>query len=1124
MSLWRLIKRSLIFYWRTNIGILLSVLVGTAILVGALAVGDCVHYSLKMMVNKRLGTVDYALILRDKFFRDKLADELAAELHTTVAPLLHRRGLIANSSGTRHVNRIEILGVDERFYKIGAVKNPLDSNWADGVILNKPLAVRLAASVGDEVVLRIEKPGLMPREVPLSPDFDLSTAFRRTVKAIATDSEFGHFSLQANQVAPMNAFVPIQWLQEKLGRSAQANMMLMASSPPNSITVEKADEDIKKCWQLGDIGLELRKLDRQNALEIRSKRVFINDSLAEAAMRADGNAVGILTYFVNELRLNDKATPYSMITAMGPSAGTSGFIPMDMRDDEIIISRWLADDLEARVGDLLELTYFVLGPMRTLVEQKSQFRVRQILHKDSPAIDPELMPDFPGLADVDNCRDWKPGVPIELGKIRTSDEDYWRRYRGSPKAFVTLKAGQAMWSNRYGSITAIRYKQGRVSEQDITTVLLNAVEPASVGLFFQPVRQRGEKASDQATNFGQLFLGFSMFLIIAAAVLMALVFVFGVESRTQQVGLLLAVGFSPKLVRRLFFMEGAILAALGAIAGTAAGLFYTKAMIYGLATGWQILVSGSPIHFYVKPATMFVGALGAAAISLLTIWMTVRHQVSRPAHQLLAGIPQWQFFGGTAILAVSSLHGLEARATQPLSKGKIGLWVTVVAVVGAVLLFGIVGTTDSESVSAIFFGVGALLLIAGLGLSQTLLRLIRSGWNRPMVSLIGLGLRNSTRRSGRSLAVVGLLACGIFLVIAVGANRHDTLTDTQERDSGTGGFMLFGESTIGVLQDLNSKSVRQSMGLDDSALEGVKILQLRVRDGDDASCFNLNRAQTPRLLGVQPARMQERGAFKFVEAIKDNKQADRWKLLDNNYGEDVVPAIGDYATIIWALGRSIGDELEYTDDEGQKFRLRLVGILKNSILQGTLIISEDQFIKRFPSESGYRMFLIDAPQDKTDVVTEKLSTALRDYGLELTDAKQRLAEFSAIENTYLSVFAILGGLGLILGSMGLGVLVLRNILERRGELAMLQAVGFRKRGLKQLVFYEHWFLVLGGLTCGIVAALVAIVPAIKSPATEIPYFSLILTIIAIAVSGVIWIWMATVFALGGKMLEALRNE
>jgi len=1107
MSLWRLIKRSLIFYWRTNIGILLSVLVGTAILVGALAVGDCVHYSLKIMVNKRLGTVDYALILRDKFFRDKLADELESELHITVAPLLHRRGLIANSSGTRHVNRIEVLGVDERFYKIGAVKNPLDSNWADGVILNKPLAERLAASVGDEVVLRIEKPGLMPREVPLSPDFDLSTAFRRTVKAIATDSEFGHFSLQANQIAPMNAFVPMRWLQEKLGRSAQVNMLLVASSPPNSITIEKADEAIKKCWQLGDIGLELRKLDRQNALEIRSNRVFVDDSLAEAAMKADGNAIGILTYFVNELRLGNKTTPYSMVTAMGPSAGTSGFVPMDMRDDEIIISRWLADDLGARVGDSLELTYFVLGPMRTLVEQKSQFRVRQILHKDSPAIDPELMPDFPGLADVDNCRDWNPGVPIELGKIRTSDEDYWRQYRGSPKAFVTLKAGQAMWRNRYGSITAIRYKQSGVSEQDIATALLSAVEPASVGLFFQPVRQRGEKASDKATNFGQLFLGFSMFLIIAAAVLMALVFVFGVESRTQQVGLLLAVGFSPKLVRRLFFVEGAILAALGAIAGTAAGLFYTKAMIYGLATGWQILVSGSTIDFYVKPSTLFVGALGAVAISLLTIWLTLRHQVSRPAHQLLAGVPQWQFFGA-----------------RPLSKGKIGLWVSVVAVVGAVLLFGIVGTTDSESVSAIFFGAGALLLIAGLGLSQTLLRLIRSGWNRPMVSLIGLGLRNSTRRSGRSLAVVGLLACGIFLVIAVGANRHDTLTDTQKRDSGTGGFALFGESTIGVLQDLNSKSVRQSIGLDDSVLEGVKILQLRVRDGDDASCFNLNRAQAPRLLGVQPARMQERGAFKLVETIKNDKQADRWKLLDNNYGEDVVPAIGDYATIIWALGRSIGDELEYTDDEGQKFRLRLVGILKNSILQGTLIVSEDQFIKRFPSESGYRMFLIDAPQDKTDVVTEKLSTALRDYGLELTDAKQRLAEFSAIENTYLSVFAMLGGLGLILGSMGLGVLVLRNILERRGELAMLQAVGFRKKRLKQLVFYEHWFLVLGGLTCGIVAALVAVAPAIKSPAAEIPYFSLMLTIIAIAVSGVIWIWMATVFALGGKLLEALRNE
>jgi ABC-type antimicrobial peptide transport system permease subunit len=199
-------------------------------------------------------------------------------------------------------------------------------------------------------------------------------------------------------------------------------------------------------------------------------------------------------------------------------------------------------------------------------------------------------------------------------------------------------------------------------------------------------------------------------------------------------------------------------------------------------------------------------------------------------------------------------------------------------------------------------------------------------------------------------------------------------------------------------------------------------------------------------------------------------------------------------------------------------------MLKNSILQGSLLIAEDEFIRRFPSEDGYRMFLVDSAEGKADSVMDKLSYGLKDFGLELTRAKQRLAEFNAVTNTYLSIFQLLGGLGLILGSVGLGLVVLRNVLERRSELAMLQAVGFNKVTLRKMVFHEHSGLMLCGLACGIAAALVAVGPALKSPGGQVAYFSLVLTIAAIGISGMIWIWTATSLALGGEMLEALRNE
>lgn len=1103
MNLWRLAHRSLTFYWRTNLGVVLTVVASTAILTGALVVGDSVRYSLRRMVLSRLGATQFALISQDRFFRDQLAEELAEELKTTTAPLLQVRGVVSDGEDTRRANSIEVLGVDERFFEIGGSRNPFGENREEGVILNEPLARRLDVGAGDEVVLRIEKPSMMSRDLPLTPDSDLSMAFRLNVKTVASEAEFGRFSLQANQAASLNAYVPLDWIQGKLEQENQANMLLVANSPDASLTLAEANEALKKHWQLGDASLEVRQLKDQSVTEIRSRRVFIDESLTDAAMKTHEGAVGILTYFVNELRVGDKATPYSMVAGMG----TSDIVPSEMKDGEILINQWLADDLDAKVGETIEIRYYVLTSMRKLLERTTSFRVRAIVPMEGPAVDPELMPEFPGLSGVDNCRDWDTGIPIDLDKIRQKDEDYWDTYKGTPKAFVTLKAGRAMWANRYGNLTAVRYPINNNSVDNIADKLSRTIDPASVGLFFQPVRERGMKAGAGSTDFGSLFLGLSMFLVFAAIILTSLIFVFGVEKRSGQIGMLQAVGLTPKTIRRVLFLESGMLALCGAVVGSLVALLYTKTMIYGLETIWRSAVSGSTVSFYARPLTLIGGALGAIFVSLFAIWLTLRKQVSRPARELLAGNVQWQFF-----------------STKRHSKGKIGLWIAIFALVGAVLLLVTLGSGDSGSVSGAFFGAGALLLIAGLGLTSTILKRLGAVWNRTMTSLAGLGLRNSTRRSGRSLAVVGLLACGIFMVIAVSANKHAPLTDARKRDSGTGGFTLYGESAIGLLHDLNSTAGREAMGLDEDNLEGVEVLQLRVRDGDDASCFNLNRAQRPRLLGVQPDRLQTRGSFTFAKVIDDAESQEAWNLLNRDLGEDVIPTIGDYATVIWGLGKSIGDELEYTDEKGRAFRLRIVGMIKNSILQGSLLIAEDEFVERFPSEDGYRMLLVDSPGEKTDKVTDTLSFDLRDFGLALTPTTQRLAEFSAVENTYLSIFQLLGGLGLVLGSVGLGLVVLRNVLDRRGELAMLWAVGFDKVALRKMIFHEHSGLMLFGLICGVVAALVAVGPALSTPGADVGYLSLILTVAGIGISGMIWIWLATAFALSGRMLEALRNE
>ena len=1103
MSLWRLAARSLGFYWRTNAAVFLAVLVATGVLVGALAVGDCVRYTLDGIVQARLGEVEFASSPQGRFFRADLADDLQRELGGSVAGVLQVSGMIANDDGARRVNRVEVLGVNDAFYALGPSRNPFENAAGDGVVLSEAVAARLDARPGDEVLLRIEKVATMPRDVPLVSDEDRTVAFRLKVQAVADDATFARFDLAANQAAPLNVFVSQSWLAGKIEQPGQINMLLAARRKADS-TADELNAAIGKVWQPADAGLEMSKLESQNVLELRSRRIFIEDSLAREAMKADPDAVGVLTYFVNEIRLGDKATPYSMVAALGPGYGD--LIPAEMGTDGIVINQWLADDLGARIGDSIDVTYFVMDVGRTLHEKQGRFRVARIVPLKGAAHDPSLMPAFPGLADVDNCRDWKPGIPIDLDKIRPEDEQYWDEYRGTPKAFITLEAGQSLWRNRYGGLTAVRYPWRDGLDRQVVRYLTTNIDPATVGLFFQPVRERGLRAGRGGTDFGQLFLGLSMFLIGSAVILIGLLFVFGVESRSQQIGLLRAVGWPAKRVRLLLLAEGGLVALFGAIAGVGAGLLYTRLMLLGLSTFWNGAVAGAQIRFHATNMTLLAGGLGGLVAALFAIWIALRRHATLSACELMTG----------------NEEHLTAAASR--SRGRFGILVAVAAFAGAALLLLFMSGGDSQAMAGAFFGAAALLLLGTLGLGHAVLCFVAGGWNRPLVSLQGLGLRNAARRRGRSLGIIGLLACGVFMVVAVGANRHDPPRDVHSRDSGTGGFALYGESSIGILYDLNVESERKALGLTDPELGGMKAVQFRLYEGDDASCLNLNRAQRPRLLAVQPESLQSRGAFKFTAQTPNSQGKTGWNLLGMELEDGAVPAIGDYPTVFWALGKNIGDEVEYIDEMGRPFRVRIVGMLASSILQGSLIIAEKEFVARFPSVDGYRVLLLDAGTDKMETVTQKLSSGMTDSGLVLTPAWERLAAFGAVENTYLSIFTALGGLGLVLGSVGVGLVVLRNMLERRGELAMLRAVGFERARIKRMVFYEHWGLMLAGLICGGISAIVAVIPALQSPASDVPYGSLLATVGIIAASGAVWVWLAATLVLRGRLLDALRNE
>ena len=1081
----QLIWRSLTHHARSHLGVVLGAAVGSAALIGALLVGDSIRGSLRQMALARLGAVTVALESGDRFFRDRLADELSFG----AAPMVQVPGTATRSDGEARANNAQVIGIDERLAEVTGKHPQFSTNAGDTVILNTALASHLGVKPGDSVLLRVQKPSLLSREAPITPQQDSAIALRLTVAGIAGDEEFGRFSLRASQVPPHNAFVPLRLLQQRLELGERANVLLATSAEQRA-----AEQQLKAKWQLADAELELAGLTNTPGFQLNSRRVFLDPHAAEAADKVAAGITKVLTYFVNELRSGGRSTPYSMVTA-----AEAPLVPEDLGENEILINEWLAEDLQIGVGGELQLRYYVIGGAQRLDERTNTFRVKAVVPILGGRGDRALMPEFPGIAKAESTENWDAGFPIEMGKIRPKDEAYWKQHRGTPKAFVSLAAGQAMWGNRFGNVTAIRFPAPQ-NPGELQQKLIAALEPAAVGMSFQPVREQALAASTSGQDFGQLFLGFSFFLILAALILMGLMFQFGLEQRVTEIGTLLALGFRPKLVRRIFFGEALLLALLGGVIGTLAGAAYARAILYLLTTVWRDAVGTSSLAYHAQPKTYFVGIFASVIVAAITIALVLRKQAKRPAHELLAR---------------GSERTFSVTARRPR-------WTTIIAVVSALAAIGIVGgaLASGNAAGPVFFGAGAMLLVAGICGAAIVLNHLARAASSEIPSASGMGIRSSTRRRPRSVATVALLAAGSFMIIAIAANRLDADVDAHKRSSGTGGFALIGETALPVFHDLNTRDGQDFFGLNPQDLHGVSFVPIRVRDGDDASCLNLNRAQQPQLLGVDADLLDRRDPFTFAQALTTNK----WATLSQRPSTNEVPAIGDANSIKWALGKKVGDTLDYIDEQGRPFKIRIVGAVANSILQGSLMIDEQAFVERFPGEGGYRMFLIDAPSNSVSEVSATLSRALQDVGLELTPAAKRLAQFNAVQNTYLNTFQVLGGLGLLIGTAGLGVVVLRNVLERRGEFGLLLALGFRPSLVRRIVLTEHVGLLAMGLLIGIVAALCAVAPFLFFGREGLPVTWLVVTLGAVIVIGLSCTVLATRTALRGNLLAVLRNE
>lgn len=1129
-----LLRRSLAYHWRAHLAVTLGVIAAGAALTGALLVGDSMRASLQANAMGRLGRVD-KVITGPRFFREVLADELA-DGGEAIAPVIMLRGGVSHATSQARANQVGILGVNERFWALhGAALAPPPMPEGNRVILNQALANDIGAQVGDDVILRLGKPQDVSVDTLLGRRDQTTTSARLTVAAVIPADDLGAFELNVQQQTPRNLFVPLATLQRVLDQPTKTNALLVEHREPG----DSVADSFAARLQLADYGLTLRTDAPHGYIALESDAFLIPPALEEAA-RSAADATGlraepILAYLANRIAAGGRAIPYSTIAAIpadGPtlaSLRTPAGAPLRLVPGEILLNTWSADALNASGGERVDVAYYRSGAFGRLDVASNAFTLAGVAALSGSAADPGFTPPYPGVTDVRRLSDWDPPFPMDLKRLTDADEDYWETYRTTPKAFLTLADGQRLWTTDHdqnGRITSLRLWPADDADpapaaDAFQAALRRTLTPAAAGLTAVDVRAVARSAGQGSTDFSSLFIGFSFFLIAAALLLVALLFRLGAERRAHEVGLLLALGFSQRRVSRLLLAEGAASAAVGAALGVLAGVGYAQLMLLGLRTAWSDAVHAPFLRFAGTPGSYALGGGITFAVALPALLWGIRNLRRQPASRLLAG------------------------ATEPArpAAGRTTRRPALLAGFALAAGLGLIGATFVSGPTAqplAFFGGGSALLVAGIAAFAMLLRSHPDGaaTHRGPAStpvpptrtraLIRLGLRNAPRHPGRSLLIVALIASATFVTTAIQAFRMAPPADVSDLHGGTGGFSLIAEASTPLPYDLNTPAGREALNLTpatDELLARATCMPFRLRGGDAASCLNLYRPTAPRILGV-PCAMRHRGGFTFATsaAETDAERANPWTLLERELEGGAIPAIGDEASVLWQLHSGLGKDYTITDQAGRPRRLRFVALLKGSVLQGELLVAEERFTELFPAVAGHAYFLIEAPAGAAPDVARHLEADLAPYAFDVTDARERLADLFAVQNTYLSTFQLLGGLGALLGSVGLIAVMLRNVWERRREYAVMQVVGFSKRAVQTTVLAENAALILAGLAIGVSAALIAIAPRIAEDVGAVAWGPLGLLVVGLPALGVGVAAIVLALALRAPLLPALRRE
>ncbi len=1165
----RLALRGLWYHQGSHIATALGIAVAAMVLSGALLVGDALRAGLLERALGRLGWVDSTLTTVKPFGQDLAKALLPANKSTPALTLSANLQWEGNSGSVETIGHLTVMGVEDGFFG-----GDIPDGWPEeGVWLGSDLGETAAGLKPDQrVTLRVAKPGGgPPRESLLGQQSSDQAVVEWELPVRGRIGGLMDRYSPRSSLAPSRlVVVPLERLQVRLNLKGKANTLLARGDAVD------LNHQLSPFLRPEDFGLSLRgPLERardqvtqarasrnpllralprftanqalpgkggddeknlavwyeanRDYLLVESNGLYLGQqeegAVLHAAVSMGLESARVLVHLANRLESGNRKVPYSVVAAVEGAPSLLPEIP-PLGGDGIALLDYKGAPWEGlRDTDPVRLNYFPVEDTTPPREAPpATFRFAGIVRQMGMANDAELSPAFPGITDKLDMASWQAPFPIDLKAISQTDESYWRDYRGAPKAYISLEKGKELWGGRFGVLTSIRVRhpQGRPVEEWLGEFrksvrgLLNAEQ---AGLVFRPVREQARLASAGSSDFGGLFLGFSSFLLVSGLLLAWLLMGLGLERRRREFGVLAATGWRPSRISQLLVWELGLVGLVGAIVGALAGAWFAPRMISILLAAWPDPELARTLRPVVNLTSLLAGGFTAWLAGLAAAWFSARRLGQQSPLSLLQGDGSAGMAGGWG------------------KKNEWPLWSVSLVLVGLALLAVSPWLPPGEPQAGGFFTAGLAILSGGLGGSRYLLVWARQ-W--PVQTPNGgylsrMALRNASRNTGRSMLTLGLLAFASFLLVAVEVFRRQppgAEKDGTNPKNPLGGCALWVELDLPLYESPEGSSGRQGW-LDaierrfatdpararvertkaESLLSTCAFFPFRLADGDDAGCLNLYKPGQPRVLGAPESLLRE-GGFQFAKSLQPSTP---WSSLN----DDTLPVpavVGEASAVQWILKAPVGGEVELGD--GRK--ALLTGMLHDSPFQSELVMGDAAFRKLFPDQDGWRVLLVRCPDGEMQTVAETLGMALGAQGAEVIETRLRVARALGVENTYLTVFQALGGLGLVLGTVGLGVVLLRGVWERRKELALLGAIGYRPSDVGRLLLIETMVLLLGGLGLGVTSALVAVAPYASNLAGN--WRGLLLQVLACLGTGLVAGAFACRAAMKVPLLAGLRSE